>query len=203
MALGWCAPKWAPRFLPVDVVAVVGAQTDIRRDPESAAAEAASAQVISSMRDSAQVTSSGAINSMIAAMSTRPNRQNRSTCSRISVPIALTPPPPCEPVHIRCARLCEINSRWTIDGTNRKNLGRYVNHSCRPNAEAHNIGHKVVIRAIKNIRTGAEITYNYGRDYLSNVITRRGCKCDKCRKKRADARAKARAKSRQAHDPDA
>src|SRR5262245_42802947 len=69
----------------VDVVVVVGAQTDIRRDPESAAAEAASAQVISSMRDSAQVTSSGAINSMIAAMSTRPNRQNRSTCSRISV----------------------------------------------------------------------------------------------------------------------
>src|SRR5262245_4952229 len=65
----------------VDVVVVVGAH----RDPESAAAEAASAQVISSMRDSAQVTSSGAINSMIAAMSTRPNRQNRSTCSRISV----------------------------------------------------------------------------------------------------------------------
>src|SRR5262249_41929458 len=96
--------------------------------------------------------------------------------------------------------LYEINSRWTIDGTSRKNLGRYVNHSCRPNAEAHNIGHKVVIRAIKNIRTGAEITYNYGRDYLSNVITRRGCKCEKCR---ADARAKARGKSRQAHHPDA
>src|SRR5262249_44920297 len=97
--------------------------------------------------------------------------------------------------------LYEINSRWTIDGTSRKNLGRYVNHSCRPNAEAYTIGHKVVIRAIKNIRTGAEITYNYGRDYLSNVITRRGCKCDKCRKKRADGHAKARAKSRQAHDP--
>jgi uncharacterized protein len=92
--------------------------------------------------------------------------------------------------------LYEINSRWTIDGTSRKNLGRYVNHSCRPNAETHRIGHKVVIRAIKNIKTGAEITYNYGRDYLINVITRRGCKCDKCRKKRAAARAKACAKSR-------
>ena len=90
--------------------------------------------------------------------------------------------------------LFEINSRWTIDGTSRKNLGRYVNHSCRPNAEVHTIGHKVIIRAIKNIRTGAEITYNYGRDYLTNVITRRGCKCDKCRKKRADERAKARAR---------
>src|SRR6516225_9297424 len=99
--------------------------------------------------------------------------------------------------------LYEINSRWTIDGTSRKNLGRYANHSCRPNAETHRIGHKVIIRAIKNIRTGAEITYHYGRDYLINVITRRGCKCDKCRKKRADARAKARAKSRRAHDSDA
>src|SRR5437870_9438514 len=56
--------------------------------------------------------------------------------------------------------LCEINSRWTIDGTSRKNFGRYANHSCRP---------------LKNIRAGAEITYNYGRDYLINVITRRGC----------------------------
>jgi uncharacterized protein len=74
--------------------------------------------------------------------------------------------------------LYEINSRWTIDGTSRKNLGRYANHSCRPNAETHTIGHKVIIRAIKNIRTGAEITYDYGRDYLTNIITRRGCKCD-------------------------
>src|SRR5215472_8904735 len=92
--------------------------------------------------------------------------------------------------------LYEINSRWTIDGTSRKNLGRYANHSCRPNAETHRIGHKVIIRAIKNIRTDAEITYHYGRDYLINVITRRGCKCDKCRKKRADARARRRAHRR-------
>src|SRR5262249_9572558 len=45
-----------------------------------------------------------------------------------------------------------------------------------------------------------KITYNYGRDYLINVITRRGCKCDKCRKRRADVRAKARAKSRRARE---
>src|SRR5215471_18769533 len=39
------------------------------------------------MRASAQVTAPGAVTSMIAAMSTRPNRQNRSTCSRMSVPL--------------------------------------------------------------------------------------------------------------------
>jgi hypothetical protein len=40
-----------------------------------------------SMRDSAQVTAPGAVTSMIVAVSTRPNRQNRSPCSRMSVPL--------------------------------------------------------------------------------------------------------------------
>jgi uncharacterized protein len=54
--------------------------------------------------------------------------------------------------------LYEINSRWTIDGTTRRNLARYANHSCRPNAESHRIGHKVILRAIKIIKPGDEIT---------------------------------------------
>src|SRR5262245_45556247 len=61
-----------------------------------------------------------------------------------------------------------------MDGTSRKNLGRYAYHSCRPNAETDTIGHKVIIRAIKNIQAGAEITYNYGRDYLTSVPYRGG-----------------------------
>src|SRR5271170_7199585 len=32
--------------------------------------------------------------------------------------------------------LFEVNSQWTINGASRRNLGRYANHSCRPNAEA-------------------------------------------------------------------
>ena len=93
--------------------------------------------------------------------------------------------------------LYEINSRWTIDGTTRRNLGRYANHSCRPNAEAHSIGHKVIVRAIKTIKPGDEITYDYGEDYYLNVITPSGCKCDKCREKRsAAARARRLAKVR-------
>src|SRR4029077_12799676 len=84
--------------------------------------------------------------------------------------------------------LYEINSRWTIDGATRRNLGRYANHSCRPNAESHRIGHHVFLRAIKAIKPGDEITYDYGSEYFTNVISRRGCKCDKCRAKRAAAR---------------
>jgi len=97
--------------------------------------------------------------------------------------------------------LYEINSRWTIDGSGRNNLGRYANHSCRPNAESHLTKGKIILRAIKTIRRGDEITYDYGDDYYRNVITPRGCKCAKCRQKRAVARrtqraAKARAQRR-------
>jgi uncharacterized protein len=94
--------------------------------------------------------------------------------------------------------LYELNSRWTIDGTTRRNLGRYANHSCRPNAEAHQVGHRMFLRATKAIKPGDEITWNYGRDYLLNVITRRGCKCDKCREKRAEVRAEARVRAQRA-----
>src|SRR5260370_31055688 len=94
--------------------------------------------------------------------------------------------------------LNELNSRWTIDGTTRRNLGRYANHSCRPNAEAHQVGHRMFLRAIKAIKPGDEITWNYGRDYYLNVITRSGCKCDKSRENRAETPSEAGAKARRA-----
>ena len=40
------------------------------------------------------------------------------------------------------------------------------------------------IRAIKPIKAGEEITWDYGHDYFVNVITPSGCKCVKCRAKR-------------------
>src|SRR5215207_1828670 len=58
----------------------------------------------------------------------------------------------------------EINTRWTIDGANRRNIARYINHSCRPNSEVYIVGHVIKIRAIKNIKADAELSYNYGRD---------------------------------------
>jgi SET domain-containing protein len=64
----------------------------------------------------------------------------------------------------------EINSRWTIDGSSRRNRARYINHSCRPNAEVYFVKHVIKIRAIKNIKPGDEITYHYGRDYFDSFI---------------------------------
>jgi SET domain-containing protein len=88
----------------------------------------------------------------------------------------------------------EVNSRWTIDGSNRRNLARYFNHSCRPNAESDVKGHKVIIVARKAIQPGEEITYDYGKDYFDIFLKPIGCKCDKCREKRANERAEKRAK---------
>lgn len=91
--------------------------------------------------------------------------------------------------------LFELNGRWTIDGSVRKNIARYINHACRPNAESdvQPRKRKVVIRAIKNIEPGEEINYDYGTDYFKAYLKPIGCKCAACEKKRKKQRAEARA----------
>jgi uncharacterized protein len=91
--------------------------------------------------------------------------------------------------------LFELNGRWTIDGSVRENIARYINHACRPNAESdvRPRKRKVVIRAIKNISPGEEINYDYGTDYFKAYLKPIGCKCDACEKKRKKKRAEARA----------
>ena len=91
--------------------------------------------------------------------------------------------------------LFELNGRWTIDGSVRKNIARYINHACKPNAESdvNPRKRKVVIRAIKKIEPGEEINYDYGTDYFKAYLKPIGCKCDACEKKRKKKRAEARA----------
>ena len=91
--------------------------------------------------------------------------------------------------------LFELSGRWTIDGSVRKNVARYINHACKPNAESDvkPRKRKVVIRAIKNIEPGEEINYDYGTDYFKAYLKPIGCKCAACEKKRKKARAEARA----------
>ena len=91
--------------------------------------------------------------------------------------------------------LFELNGRWTIDGSVRENIARYINHACKPNAESdvRPRKRKVFIRAIKNIEPGEEINYDYGTDYFKAYLKPIGCKCDACEKKRRKKRAEARA----------
>ncbi len=90
--------------------------------------------------------------------------------------------------------LFEVNARWTIDGSPRKNVARYINHSCRGNADTYILRtHQIKIRAVKNIAAGDEITYDYGKDHFNAYIKPHGCRCDKCREKRRKERAEVRA----------
>ncbi|MFN5672754.1 SET domain-containing protein [Bradyrhizobium sp.] len=91
--------------------------------------------------------------------------------------------------------LFELTNRWTIDGSVRENVARYINHACRPNAESdvRPRKRKVFIRAIKDIEPGDEINYDYGTDYFKAYLKPIGCKCDACEKKRKKQRAEARA----------
>src|ERR1700736_5153563 len=90
--------------------------------------------------------------------------------------------------------LFELNNRWTIDGSVRKNIARYINHACKPNSESDvNVRkRRVGIRAIKKHEPGEEINYDYGTDYFKAYLKPIGCKCDACEKKRKKKRAEAR-----------
>jgi uncharacterized protein len=81
--------------------------------------------------------------------------------------------------------LYEVSKNRTIDGTPRGNLARYANHSCNPNAESVIFRGRVFIKALRDIKPGEEIVYDYGTDYLKNVIGRSNCKCSRCRRRRA------------------
>jgi len=91
--------------------------------------------------------------------------------------------------------LFELNGRWTIDGSIRQNIARYINHACRPNSESdvNTRKKKIMIRALKNIAAGEEISYDYGSDYFKAYLKPIGCKCATCEKRRKKKRAEARA----------
>jgi SET domain-containing protein len=74
-----------------------------------------------------------------------------------------------------------INSKWSIDGSPRDNLARYINHSCRPNAEAiQTTRRRVWIWSKRALKPGEEITYDYGKEYFEGIIKPVGCRCTKC-----------------------
>lgn len=82
---------------------------------------------------------------------------------------------------------------WTsdttmINGNIKENLARRINHSCVPNCESDMDGRRIYIFAVKDIRPGEEITYDYGDEYFDQHIRPVGCACPKCEKIRAAAK---------------
>lgn len=76
--------------------------------------------------------------------------------------------------------LFTLDAERTIDGASRNNLARYINHSCRPNADSDIIDDEIWIIARRKIKPQEEITINYGKEYFEQFIKPIGCKCSKC-----------------------
>jgi hypothetical protein len=75
--------------------------------------------------------------------------------------------------------LFEVNRNKTIDGSVRWNIARYCNHACEEagNAESDIKKGRVFIKAIKNIKSGEEIVYDYGEEFVKEYIAPYGCNC--------------------------
>ncbi|MEX0918361.1 MAG: SET domain-containing protein [Candidatus Paceibacterota bacterium] len=73
--------------------------------------------------------------------------------------------------------LFDLSSRRTVDGYTRKNIARYINHSCRPNCETEIVGGRIYVYARRRIKAGEELAYDYGQEYYDEFIKPDGCQC--------------------------
>jgi len=81
--------------------------------------------------------------------------------------------------------LFTLNEKWVVDGKERANTARYINHSCDPNIEAIIEDDKrIIFQAIRSIEPGEELTFDYGKEYVEDIIAKAGCKCEPCSSKK-------------------
>lgn len=68
----------------------------------------------------------------------------------------------------RCAAgnhfIFSLDEEWDLDGNVPDNPAAFANHSCAPNCEAEQEGHRIWLVALRDIAPDEEITFNYGYD---------------------------------------
>ena len=57
-----------------------------------------------------------------------------------------------------------VTEEFDIDGAVDWNPARFINHSCAPNCEARMEDERIWIIALRNLKAGEELTFNYGYD---------------------------------------
>jgi SET domain-containing protein len=72
-----------------------------------------------------------------------------------------------------------LDDEFDVDGDVKWNPARFLNHSCEPNAEVEILGGQIWILALRNIRPGEEITYNYSYDLEG--YEKHPCRCGSAR----------------------
>lgn len=63
--------------------------------------------------------------------------------------------------HRKMLRICEVNNRWSLDGSRGGNGTHYINHSCFPNAFMMVLYDHILFIALRDIEAGEEITIDY------------------------------------------
>ena len=80
-----------------------------------------------------------------------------------------------------------IDEDHVIDAKHGGNSSRWINHSCKPNCEADETDGRVFIKALRNIKAGEELFYDYGliidAPYTKKLLAEYPCWCGakKCR----------------------
>ncbi len=79
----------------------------------------------------------------------------------------------------RCERSNEyifaIDEEHDLDGNVDWNPARFLNHSCEPNCEAQFLEGRIWIVAIRDVRAGEELTFNYSYDLID--YREHPCRC--------------------------
>ncbi len=69
-----------------------------------------------------------------------------------------------------------LDRKYDLDGNVPNNPAKYINHSCNPNAESEQDSKdRIWISALRDIKKGEELTYNYG--YGFEEYEDHPCKC--------------------------
>ena len=60
-----------------------------------------------------------------------------------------------------CLWVFKVNRAWSRDAHVGGNIARFINHSCTPNCVFEVVDKTIWIKAVRPIRRGEELTYNY------------------------------------------
>jgi SET domain-containing protein len=71
-------------------------------------------------------------------------------------------------------RICDIDGRWSLDGSRGGNGTHYINHCCEPNAYTKTVYGHILFFALRDICPGEEITIDYEITLHSD---RKRCRC--------------------------
>jgi SET domain-containing protein len=73
-----------------------------------------------------------------------------------------------------------IDDQWDLDGLQSWNPARFINHSCTPNCEAEWDEDRIFIVALRDIKQGEELSFNYGYDLEDYEDHKCQCRTPKC-----------------------